>query len=855
MSNTRAVFASLAVFTASIFSLVLAPTTAHAVISVTGVDRVSKAEIADNNGAVTIYGGVAGGTDRCDAVSTTATCNNCLLKTGETVPFGTPDNGLLACNERRIHPTLQLVITISSDALNGVPSITSSDGQTAIPMLSSNAVVQKGTAVSIVVNWSDVCSKILTADTGSGGAGTDACTPVNGNAAGTLRVGISSDGDSLLNASTDDVKTINFVIRNGVDNPAAGTASLAANCTTATDAQICYFEMGPGDEKAVVKSLLAPSGSGFPSTSNSQVKFVRFLFAEQGFNYITLASDHVDLPVSGADTSSFSVSPRRIEGLKNDVQYYFKNALVDTAGNISLYSQAANDGDCSNSPSGGTDCRIVTPSEVVGVLDKTNCFIATAAYGTQFAKELDTLRDFRDQILLSNGIGHRFVRWYYDHSPKYAKMILDHPFARATVRAGLVPVVWFAGMVLAYGPLKASLAFLVSLILIAALISLGRRPDVRAAARKNYVEMKKRAGRSFLPVIIALFVPLTFASPNAHAASRGLAQALDDETPPPPEYPYPGASGAPTSTLPETPLSNGADILDDEFKTEPQAPSQATTLEPEPIIDVTPPEAPQKSLLPRPKAITEEGDYIYEKLPDHPPKKYGKPKPKKFSNLPGREKPMTITADGEFQYPVEHSPFVGAAGLRFGMMSPPSIRNASNGLSFKDIYGQDDIPAVLFEYEYPFTRKIGRIGLKFETGVYAKQAGGRFKNPARAGEIPEERFTFLMIPLQVMLHYRFQFADTQLFVPFIEGGGAYNGIAELRDDNKKPRLGAAPAVIAGGGVNILLDWLDRRAIHQLDNDYGINHVWFTAQYRQVIGLKSDLDISSHLISGGFTFDF
>jgi len=37
------------------------------------------------------------------------------------------------------------------------------------------------------------------------------------------------------------------------------------------------------------------------------------------------------------------------------------------------------------------------------------CFIATAAYGTETASELDILRDFRDQVLLDNALGSRFV--------------------------------------------------------------------------------------------------------------------------------------------------------------------------------------------------------------------------------------------------------------------------------------------------------------------------------------------------------------------------------------------------------------------------------------------------------------
>jgi polyhydroxybutyrate depolymerase len=45
------------------------------------------------------------------------------------------------------------------------------------------------------------------------------------------------------------------------------------------------------------------------------------------------------------------------------------------------------------------------------------CFIATAAYGTSTAKQLDVLRDFRDAVLLKSAVGSRLVDLYYQVSP------------------------------------------------------------------------------------------------------------------------------------------------------------------------------------------------------------------------------------------------------------------------------------------------------------------------------------------------------------------------------------------------------------------------------------------------------
>jgi len=70
------------------------------------------------------------------------------------------------------------------------------------------------------------------------------------------------------------------------------------------------------------------------------------------------------------------------------------------------------------------------------------CFIATAAYGTDTAKELDILREFRDAVLLPNSLGVRLVSLYYRTSPPIANFISQHEILRTAVRVGFVdPIV------------------------------------------------------------------------------------------------------------------------------------------------------------------------------------------------------------------------------------------------------------------------------------------------------------------------------------------------------------------------------------------------------------------------------
>ena len=72
------------------------------------------------------------------------------------------------------------------------------------------------------------------------------------------------------------------------------------------------------------------------------------------------------------------------------------------------------------------------------------CFIATAAFGSPLAGQVEILRKFRDRYLLTNAFGRKFVAWYYRVGPVAASYIKDKPLAKAAVRVALYPLIGFS---------------------------------------------------------------------------------------------------------------------------------------------------------------------------------------------------------------------------------------------------------------------------------------------------------------------------------------------------------------------------------------------------------------------------
>ncbi len=123
-----------------------------------------------------------------------------------------------------------------------------------------------------------------------------------------------------------------------------------------------------------------------------------------------------------------------------------------------------------------SDDTVVAAGGTVFDEPASGCFIATAAYGTRMAEEIQNLREFRDEYLLANPLGQALVDLYYRVSPPIAEFITEHPGLKPIVRAGLLPAVTMSTVVVNTTPAeKMAIAGLPVLVSVALALWAARR--------------------------------------------------------------------------------------------------------------------------------------------------------------------------------------------------------------------------------------------------------------------------------------------------------------------------------------------------------------------------------------------
>lgn len=414
--------------------LFLLPAVAEATLTFIGASGASRVDTTDPI-KPKIYAGFAG---TCNG-DNRSTCDSCAANT----------TNLSACNHNNAYPTLILRIEVQSSNTNALP---------ANVRLKINGTENNGLATLNVVNglisaemsWGTLCNAMPNPDNN--------CTrAVNG----TLSLGLAAGTGDTTGTEFMEIQILTRYVDSSI--PKFQTDCPVGVAPSSSNEGFCHFAVKPGDEKVYAVDMGA--AGNYPATPDNSGVFYESLvfFHADDLNNITSASDYKEVQVRSDQSGTGSVEPEvvdnRIDGLVNGQLYCFRMGNKDNTGIIDYFSPMP--GTPGSPPTTYGQCA--TPDEVFGLLDDKECFIATAAFGSDMAPEVQSFRKFRNDFLVPYEWGRKFVNFYYEHSPRYARVIASNEMLRTLARGALWPVLFTTKAVMGLGAFNSVLLFVLSL--------------------------------------------------------------------------------------------------------------------------------------------------------------------------------------------------------------------------------------------------------------------------------------------------------------------------------------------------------------------------------------------------------
>jgi hypothetical protein len=178
---------------------------------------------------------------------------------------------------------------------------------------------------------------------------------------------------------------------------------------------------------------------GYPPETTSRTNVLAAGMDPVAIDYY--ASKNVLLPLGGA--SSRDHDPDSSGGLKA----HLEGARDFINANGGIGGQTSNSGDenieviSATAPGGSPDPGGGGSGDGGSGGGGGGCFVATAAYGSRMAEEVEVLKIFRDRYLRNNLLGRTFIHVYYAIGPKLADFVGVSPLRKQIARLLLLPLV------------------------------------------------------------------------------------------------------------------------------------------------------------------------------------------------------------------------------------------------------------------------------------------------------------------------------------------------------------------------------------------------------------------------------
>ncbi len=210
----------------------------------------------------------------------------------------------------------------------------------------------------------------------------------------------------------------------------------------ATTLTLWRYEAAAGWER-LPDAVVIPTANVLVVQTTQLVLFGIFRAADGSLGPVGNSNDDVDFP-----TATPTGATATHDSAWLDIGLVAASPLFVTAWDTTQFADGAYEvrAVCADSLAALADFQ-GTPA-AAGSGGSGGCFIATAAYGSPLAPQIQVLRDFRDTYLLTHALGRWFVGQYARLSPPLADIIRDRAWLRAAVRVSLAPVVWVARVIM-----------------------------------------------------------------------------------------------------------------------------------------------------------------------------------------------------------------------------------------------------------------------------------------------------------------------------------------------------------------------------------------------------------------------
>ena len=224
----------------------------------------------------------------------------------------------------------------------------------------------------------------------------------------TITTGVPGTGAERLQMTSRDGQTFRIRVdaRPEPDYiPPAAPGVMAVDEAQASDVTLTF--VAPGDDDMIGRV------KGYD---------VRYLVGDTPIDDASFALAN-EAKFAGTIVSAGELQTITLHDLLPETQYSFAVRAFDDCHNTSTITRAT----------------FTTAPRKIGQVDA--CFVATAAYGSLLANDVEMLRRFRDRMLKRSVLGELAVETYYTFGPALAGVIGESDLLRSTARDALAPVV------------------------------------------------------------------------------------------------------------------------------------------------------------------------------------------------------------------------------------------------------------------------------------------------------------------------------------------------------------------------------------------------------------------------------